>query len=216
MLQKLGVNFTKEEQDLIDSLDTPEKIQAYIDTQITYDPHCEDRSVKEVVVDKKAECYNGALFALTCLLNQGMEASVIELLAKEDEEHILCVYKVGDSWGSIAQSKYLGLKGRAPIYQDIRDLAVSYKEFYFGFDGRYSLVSYTNPLDLFRYDLAWLTDKATVVQMAKDIREAKHFDLVSPNSAVYYVPAQRYWSEVLVIPEGTVIPQYYLSKKPTR
>lgn len=212
---KLSKYFSKKVRKVIDGLNTPEKIQKFIDTKITYDPIREDRSVSQVVEDGMGECYNGALFATACLLNAGIESSVIELLAKDDEEHILCVYKKNGCWGSIAQSKFLGLKGRNPIYLNIRDLAVSYREFYFTLeDGRYSLASFTNPVNLKKYNYKWLTDSATVIKMGKDIRKSKHFTLMNGLTEKFFTTPERYWKEVKYIPKGTVISKHLLSKRP--
>ncbi|OGM61374.1 hypothetical protein A2961_03645 [Candidatus Woesebacteria bacterium RIFCSPLOWO2_01_FULL_39_21] len=216
MTGKLSSYFSKTEQKLLDNLNTPEKIQNFIDSKIKYDPIREDRSVKDVLEERKAECYNGALFATACLLNQKVKASIVEILARRDEEHVLCVYKKGGKYGSIAQSKFLGLKSRNPIYTTVRDLVVSYMEFYFSFDGRLTLASFTNPLSLSKYKLKWLYDRNTVIKMAKDLRASKHSTLVAANDPIYYVSPKRYWREVLVIPKGTKIPQKYLVKGPKK
>lgn len=214
MHAQLKQYFSVGEQKLIDSLDTPEKVQEFVDHKITYDPDREDRSVKQVIADRKGECYNGALFAVMCLLSHNIEASVLEMLAREDEEHILCVYKHQGKFGSIAQSKFLGLKGRKPIYSSIRDLVISYQEFYFAWDGRYSLDSYTNLIKLEKYAWKWIFDAKTVVQMGKDLRKAKHFALTAGKAPEHYVSPERYWREVLVIPKGTKISKRYFDNKP--
>lgn len=201
--------------ELIKSLNTPEQIQKYIDTEIAYDPYREDRSVVQVIDERKAECYNGALLAAACLLYHGYEASITELLAKDDEEHVICVYKVDNCFGSIAQSKFLGLKSRSPMYISIRDLAVSYKEFYFAFeDGRYSLVSYTDWFPIEKYENAWFTDSQCVIKMEKDLQKAPHYPLVGETAKPYYVSPERFWSEVRIVPEGTVISDKFLKLKP--
>ena len=214
MLVKLKDRLLIPEQKLIQSLNTPEKIQSFIDQEIEYDPDREDRSVKEVIADRKAECYNAALFATLCLMYHGVQASILEILAREDEEHILCVYKKKNKLGAIAQSKFLAIKGRNPSYNTVRDLVVSYKEFYFAFDGRLSLASYTNPTSLAKYGLKWAYDTKTVVQIANNLRLSKHQILAKDNDPFYYVSPDRYWREVLIIPKGTKIPRKYLAQKP--
>jgi hypothetical protein len=200
---------------VLDELNTPDKIQDYIDTQITYNSTREDRSVSEVIHDHLAECFNGALFAVACLLKAGYEASVLQLNARAgDEEHVLCIYKQNGYYGAIAQSKFLGLKSRQPIYRSIRDLANSYVEFYFSFDGRYTLQSYTDLLPLKKYSLRWLTDGAVVAQMAADLAQFKKHNLVELDDPYYSVNPHRYWTEILMIPPGTVIPERYLKAKP--
>jgi len=201
---------------VLERCDTPEKVQSYIDTHIIYDPYREDRSVLQVIEDGFGECYNGALFGVACLLVAGYKASIIELYARGgDEEHILAVYKQGKYYGCVAQSKYLGLKTRQPIYSSIRDLAVSYMEYYFGYDGRYSLQSYTSLFPLGKYQGKWLTDSATVEQIGKDLRNATHHKLTNADDPYYYVSPERYWKEILYIPPNTTIPEQYLKAKPS-
>lgn len=201
---------TTEMDNLLKTLNTPRKIQEYIDKEIEYDPYREDRSIVEVIRDKKAECFNGALFACACLLANNFESvGLVELSAHEDEEHILAIYKVNGLFGAIAQSKFLGLKSREPIYMNIHDLAVSYKEFYFAFDGRYSLVSYSDPI-YFRSlkDLVDM-DKPSIANLAKQLSNSNK-TIIMNSDFTYYVEPKRYWQEVEFIPEGTKIPDSYL------
>lgn len=201
---------------ILENCNTPEKVQAYIDTNIIYDPYREDRSVLQVINDGRGECYNGALFGVACFLRAGYKTSIIELYARGgDEEHILAVYKKGKYYGCVAQSKYLGLKYRQPMYSSIRDLAVSYMEYYFGYDGRYSLQSYTSLFPLGKYQGKWLTDSATVVQIGKDLRNATHHKLAREDDPYYSVSPDRYWREILYIPPNTMIPDRYLKAKPS-
>jgi len=200
---------------VIQRCNTPEKIQDYIDHEIVYDPYREDRSVKQVIEDGRGECYNGALFGVACLRAAGCRSSIMELFARGgDEEHILGVYKIGKYFGCVAQSKFLGLKNRQPIYPTLRDLAASYMEYYFSYDGRYTLQSYTSLFSLGKYKNRWLTDSATVVQMGKDLRSAIHHPLAQMSDPYYYVSTDRYWKEMLYIPPNFTIPQKYLDAKP--
>lgn len=200
---------------ILESCNTPEKVQSYIDNHIVYDPYREDRSVVQVIEDQRGECYNAALFGVACLLLAGYKASIIELFARGgDEEHILCVYKSGDYYGCLAQSKFLGLKSRQPVYSSIRDLAVSYMEYYFSYDGRYTLQSYTSLFPLGKYRGKWLYDPATVVQMGKDLRNATHHPLAKMDDPYYYVSPHRYWKDMLYIPPYFTVPKEYMDAKP--
>ncbi len=200
---------------LIASLNTPDLIQDYIDHHIQYDPVREDRCVEAVVQDGLGECYNGALFGVACLRAAGYKSSIIELYARGgDEEHILGVYKLGEYFGCVAQSKFLGLKSRRPIYPTVRDLAVSYMEYYFSYDGKYSLQSYTDLFPLENYAEGWLIDNSTVVKIGKDLRAATHHALAELDDPYYYVTPDRYWKEMLYIPPGITIPDHYLAAKP--
>ncbi len=160
--------------EIISKLDTPNEIQLFIDQEIIYDPNREDRSVTEVLHDGQAECFNGALLTATCLLVAGYEPSLIKLEARGgDEEHILCLFKENGYYGSIAQSKYLGLKGRQPIYSSVRDLVVSYQELYFGFDGRYTLMGYREPVLLKSFDFGWINNSEVVRNVDAEINKSE-------------------------------------------
>jgi hypothetical protein len=197
---------------LLSSLDNPLKIQKYVDEQIEYDPYREDRTLEEVVNDGKGECYNGALFALTALQNLGYNTGLVLLSPFKDEEHILAVYEYNGRWGSIAQSKFLGLKGREPIYLNIHDLAVSYKEFYFSFDGHYSLAGYSDIFNVEKYNWEWVSNTETVVKMEEDLLSSPIHDLLGSKEKIYVSP-QRYWKEIQYIPKEINIPQRYLNEK---
>lgn len=196
-------------------LNTPDKVQEYVDTQIRYNSEREDRSVVQVATDHLAECYNGALFAAACLRAAGYQVFLMQLWARGgDEEHVLCVYEANGRLGAVAQSKFMGLKSRSPIYLTAHDLAVSYMEFYFGFDGRYTLLSHTDLLDLAVYGDGWLTDAALVARIAKDLSVLPTHPLVELEDPFYFVSPQRYWAEVQYLPPGTVVPEQYLRVRP--
>ncbi|MFZ5377009.1 MAG: hypothetical protein ACOZAN_05115 [Patescibacteria group bacterium] len=217
MKQQFVNRLSKSSISTIGALDTPRKVQDFIDQKIVYDPNREDRSVEQVLEDGQAECYNGALLATACMLYAGFEASIIRLAARaDDEEHVLCVYKENGYFGSIAQSKFLGLKGRLPIYRNIHDLAVSYLEFYFGFDGRYSLYAYSDLFDLASYHLDWLNKTSVVAEIEKKLNCSFHQQLIKIDDPYFYVAPERYWKEILFIPPGVIIPEPYLSTQPSR
>lgn len=200
---------------LFAELNTPDEVQEYVDTEIQYNSEREDRSVLQVATDHLAECYNGALFAAACLRAAGYKVSLMQLGARGgDEEHVLCVYELNGCYGSIAQSKFMGLKGRRPLYSSVHDLAISYIEFYFGFDGRYTLLNYSDLLDLNAYGDDWLTDAELVVRMAKDLNELPTHPLANLDDPFYWVTPQRYWGEIQYFPPGTVVPEEYERVKP--
>ena len=62
--------------------------------------------------------------------------------------------------------------------------------------------------------MKWVYDPKTVVQMGKDLRQAKHFKIAKGEVPVFYVSPERFWKETLYIPKGTKIPKKYLAKKP--
>ena len=201
-------------QKIIKELNTPELVQTFVDQKVIYDPDREDRTIEEILDDGQGECYNGALLAATCLMVANFEVSLVRIEARGgDEEHILCVYKQNGYFGSIAQSKFLGLKGRKPIYRTVRDLVVSYQEFYFGFDGKYTLLAFHQPISLENYQYAWLNDRQSVLQIAEDLKVSPVEEIVKLDDPYFFVDPKRYWNEILYIPKWAKIPEKYLKAK---
>ena len=65
--------FTKQEREVLDSLDSVEKIQNYIDS-LTYDPEDGCRSLRATIARGKAHCMGGALVGCYLLrANLGVE-----------------------------------------------------------------------------------------------------------------------------------------------
>ena len=199
---------------LIESLNTPDLIQQYVNEKITYDPSGEYRTFQQIVDEGKGDCYMGALFACACLLYHGYIASVNLLGAREDECHVLAVYKTETGLGSLAQSKFQGLKIRQPMYPTLRDLVVSYLESYFSFAGKYSLISFTELIDLDKYKFQWLYDREAVKKLDDELMTNARIELIKSDAKFFDVHPERYWSEVRIIPGGVKIPKKYLKSRP--
>ena len=54
---------TPEELGLLKSLNRPEKIQAFLDNEVRYNPETTCRSPRRVIRDRAAHCAEGAMFA---------------------------------------------------------------------------------------------------------------------------------------------------------
>lgn len=208
----MAYSFPEKLKKILDAVNTPTKIQQYVDENIEYDPYREDRTVEEVCKDGKGECFNGALFALTALKNIGYKTGLVLLSPYEDEEHILAVYELNGRWGAIAQSKFLGLKSREPIYLNIHDLATSYKESYFSFEGYYSLAGYSDIFYVEDYNWGWISNRDTVVKMEEALIKSQIHDLLGSKEKIYVSP-EHYWKEIQYIPKEITIPKIYMEYK---
>ena len=85
----------KEEKILINGLNTPFKIQAFLDT-VVYPGEEGNRSPIEVVRQCKAHCFDGGLFAAAALRLLGFEPIIVDLLPEpgKDDDHILALFYV--------------------------------------------------------------------------------------------------------------------------
>ena len=114
-------NITPEEQILIDRLNTPEKVQHWIDKNLTYAAGPTIKSLRRVLKTKKAHCLEGALFAAAVLSHHKYPPLLVCCEAR-DMDHIIYVYRKKGMWGSIGQALHKELKGREPIYPTLKEL----------------------------------------------------------------------------------------------
>ena len=69
-----------------------------------------------------------------------------------DDGHMLAVFKHKGHWGAIAKSNYNGIRGRDPVYKSLRELMMSYFDFYVNQDGVKTLKAYSDPVILDKVD----------------------------------------------------------------
>jgi hypothetical protein len=146
--------WTQEEAEVLDALDTPAKIQQFLDN-LPYDTDEVYRSVRNTLRARKAHCVGGGMLAACCLERHGYgPARLFELRTIRDDDHVISIYQRNGLWGSVAKSNYTGLRGRDPVYASLRELAMSYHESCFNSWGEKTLRGYTSPLELSVFDAA--------------------------------------------------------------
>jgi hypothetical protein len=152
--------FHTRELSLLRRLNTPERIQRFLD-DVDYNkeedgPTC--RSPRRVLRDRLAQCLEGALFGAAALRVQGWEPLLLDLEAVRDDDHVLAIFRQRGCWGAIAKSNYAGLRFREPVYRSLRELAMSYFEHYYNPAGDKTLRTYSRPVNLRRFDrIGWMT-----------------------------------------------------------
>src|SRR5262249_54321052 len=132
-------------------LSSPYAIQSFLDV-IPYSTDDRYRCPLSVLRDRRAHCYDGAVFAAAMLRRIGFAPRIVNLFAYRDDEHLLAVFQVDKHWGALAKSNFVGLRYREPVYRTLRELAISYFEQYYNLEGLRSLRSFTRPLNLARFD----------------------------------------------------------------
>jgi hypothetical protein len=129
----------------------PYDIQVFLD-RIPYNPNAECRSPRKVFAEQKAHCFEGALFAAAMLRELGFKPLILDMMAENDDDHVIAVFQSGNRWGAIAKSNTTALRYREPVYKSVRELVMSYFDFYFNTLGDKSLRSYSKPVNLARFD----------------------------------------------------------------
>jgi hypothetical protein len=162
-LQQDTDEFTADEMKLLKGLDTPQKIQDFIDSLDTnFEPDGDTvLSPLRVLRERRAHCIEAALLAAMVLRLHNRPPLIIDLTANsKDDDHVLCVFKRNDCWGAIAKSNHHCLGYRDPIYRSVRELVLSYFHEYLNYQGEKTLRSYSRPMNLTRFDKNnWMTSK---------------------------------------------------------
>jgi hypothetical protein len=184
---------TTEQRAAFSSLDTPYKIQAFLD-DLPYVGENRNRSPLGVIHDGQCHCYDGALLAAAALRRIGYPPQVIDLWPEPgtDDDHVLAIYQVNQHWGALAKSNFAGLRFREPVYRSLRELVMSFFENFFNMDGVKTLRTYTVPLNLRRYDAQnWETEEAAVDRIEKHLHRLRTFPVITPQMAANLSPVDQ-------------------------
>src|SRR3990167_6433307 len=179
---KLKTLLSPTERKIFAKLTTPQKIQAYLDTlPINYERGGETyMSPRRVLKTKTAHCFEGALFAAAALAYHDQKPLLMDIQTiPADEDHVVALFRQNGRWGAISKTNHTILRYRDPVYATPRELALSYFHEYLMWDGRKSLVAYSNPFDLRRYrPEKWVTTEKSLVWLADALDDAKPFPIV--------------------------------------
>lgn len=174
--------FNHDEYNLLISLDNPKKIQEFLD-DLPYNLEEDEETLyspRMVIREGKANCIEGAIFAAAALRINGYKPLIFDLTSVRDDDHVIAVFKENNHWGSIGKSKYTGLRYREPIHKTFRELAISYFESYFNFDGEKTLRGYSRPINLSRFDkLNWMTSEKFLFLIPEYLCTISHRSLLN-------------------------------------
>ncbi len=175
--------FNKRETGILKKLDTPKKVQDFIDKlKINFEP-CGDscRSPRAVLKTREAHCIEAAMLAAVALRLQGRKPLLVDLSANsKDDDHVIAVFKEKNKWGAISKSNHATLRYRDPVYKSLRELVMSYFNEYYNDAGQKTLRSYSVPLNLEKFDnTGWETSETDVWEIPEALVKARHFNIVT-------------------------------------
>ncbi len=177
---KGSIPWTKRELRLFRRLSSPIRIQHYLNA-IAYDPIYATSSPRWVIKDRKANCFEGALFAAAALRMIGHEPLVVDIESWNDDDHVLAVFKKRGHWGAVAKSNYTVLRYREPVYRSLRELVMSYFDVYFNPLGQKTMRSYSLPLNLRQFDRRnWMTTDEDIGYIGDKLNQIRHFRVLTP------------------------------------
>lgn len=170
---------SRNEMEVFRRFKTPSDIQRYLN-RIPYDPDPGTSSPGVVAVEEKANCFEGSLFAAAALRVLEYKPLIVDLMAENDDDHVIALFKIGKYYGGVAKSNTTMLRYREPVYRSLRELVMSYFDFYFNIKGEKSLRSYSNPVDLSRFDgQNWMTTAENLDYIGDYLYEVKHHEILS-------------------------------------
>jgi hypothetical protein len=175
------INWNKEELEFLARFTTPWSIQMFLDS-ISYSPGYECRSPRWVIKKRSAHCFEGALFAAAALDFIGYKPLIVDMKAFNDDDHVISVFREEGHWGAVAKSNFTSLRFREPVYRSLRELIMSYFDFFFNINGEKSLRSYSLPFDLTSFNSRnWATTDEDLEYIGNKIESLHHFPVVSEN-----------------------------------
>lgn len=183
-MKKDDFGLPKEELQLFNKLNTPQKIQDFLNTlKMNFEEKGDTcMSPHMVLCYKKAHCIEAALLAAVALRYHGYPPLVVDLEADaRDFDHVIAVFKKNAHWGAISKSNYPCLRYREPVYRTIRELVMSYfHEYFHNASGRKTLRAFSRPVNLKRFDdQQWINLEGDVWFIPEYLAEVKHFPILN-------------------------------------
>jgi hypothetical protein len=180
------VAFSKKDKDFIQKLNTPNKIQDYLDSIPFNFEECGETCMSPATVLKgmKAHCIEGALFAATVLWAHEQSPLILNLKVEQsDYDHVVALYKENDRWGAISKTNHNVLRFRDPVYKTIRELAMSYfHEYFLVSSGKKTMTGYSRPVNLKRFGTEWVTSPNDLWDIAEYIFDSRHTSIIPPKN----------------------------------
>ncbi len=171
-------SWTAGELSRLSRLATPDKIQRFLD-ETTY--RVESVYVPPIVAfrEGRAHCFDGALLAAAVLRRGGVIVGIVDLLAENDDDHLLCAFRWRSRWGAVSKSNFPGLRFREPVFRSPRELALSYFESYFNTKRQKTLRAHSGVIrlpDPARLD--WECSLAGAHGVLPILRRARHYPIL--------------------------------------
>ena len=105
---------------------------------------------------------------------------IVDMKAFNDDDHVIAVFREYRTWGAVAKSNFTSLRFREPVYRSLRELIMSYFDFFFNIYGEKSLRSYSLPFNLAVYNgKNWATTDEDLEYIGDKIESLHHYPVVS-------------------------------------
>jgi hypothetical protein len=180
--RRADLGLTGAEFRILARLDSPERIQAFVDAiPANFEPDGDTvLSVREVLRRRRAHCIEGAMLAACAFWIHGEPPLLVDLEAVQDYDHVVAAFRRNGCWGAISKTNHTVLRYRDPVYRSLRELAMSYFHEYANRRGQKTLRTYSQVFDLRTVDpTLWVTSGEDCFAIAERLDELRHFPLIS-------------------------------------
>ena len=185
--KKIIAILTPAERRLFDRLHSPSRIQDFLEgTPSNFELDGETNHSPRIVLTKKmAHCFEGAIFAAAVLAYHGRKPLLMDFATTyDDEDHTVALFKENGLWGAISKTNHAVLLYRDAIYKTPRELAASYFNEYYMYDGRKSLRGYSAPFDLSKFaPEKWITTNESLDWLMAKVAASRYYDIVPAKAA---------------------------------
>jgi len=192
-----------QEQRVVESLRSPDDIQAFLAEGVSYNYEPDGETAYgplEVLRRRTAHCFEGAIFAAALMWYRGWDPLLVLLEAPQDYDHNLIIYAREGRFGSVAQSRHPELRGKAPTFAGLRELALSYYPDYYS-DWTHdpndlTLRGFSEPIDLRRFGSGWVT-APELWEMYREFAAGVRFQRLfpAPGEELYYLYPEEHLRE---------------------
>jgi len=179
--------FTKKEKILLKKLNTPAKVQDFLNG-FKFNFEKKGETLKSPILTlrtQNAHCFEGALLGAYILSLHGFKPYLMHQKAIEDDyDHIIVPFKIDGLWGALSKTNHAVLRYREPIYRNLRELSMSYFHEYFLNDGKKTLRQYSALFNLntlkkpARCGGDWVTSEVDLWYIDKKLDKIKHYNIV--------------------------------------
>ena len=178
-----SMNLSSTETKIFKKLNTPQKIQDFLNSlPLNFeDPEETCYSPRVVLQKNTCHCMEGAMLGAAILQFHKHKPLVMDLKTNgKDDDHIVALFKINNHWGALSKTNHSVLRYREPVYKTLRELAMSYFHEYFTDDGKKVMRSYSIPIDVSRFDtIHWITSEQNLWEIPQYIDSARHIPIIT-------------------------------------
>lgn len=174
--------FTKKERALLQRLNTPSRVQDFLNTiRFNFEKNGVPtlKSPVRVLRTRSAHCLEGAILGAYILSLHGFKPYIMHLKTiKEDYEHVIAPFKVRGRWGALSKTNHAVLRFREPVYISLRELVMSYFHEYFLDTGEKTLRSYSRLLNLNSFQNGWEREERDLWGIDEELDRIEHYNIL--------------------------------------